>query len=153
LEDIPLLLDKLLHQYRKPARVISPAMLEGMRRHSWPGNIRELLAVIESYLILLGGTDADEPLFAELFRENTAGARRRPREQARFDPGSSLRDNLERAKASIVRQTVAFHGGDKKSAARHLGISYTTLWRALHDHDGEAFPAGLVPDDESVLGM
>jgi len=136
--DIPLLLGKLLGQYGKTARVISAGMHDAMRRHRWPGNIRELLAMIENYLIVLDGEDADEAAFAAIF-DDVAGQARGPSPgEALLHPEASLRDSLERVKAEMARQAVRLFHGDKKAAARRLGISYPTLWRILRESE----PAG-----------
>jgi propionate catabolism operon transcriptional regulator len=123
------LLEKLLAQYGKSPRVIAPAMLEAMRRHPWPGNIRELLSLVESYLVLLEGDEPNADLFAEVVQESASGRRRQETGGLRLDPRASLKDNLELAKAAIARQAVELHRGDKRQSARSLGVSYTTLWR------------------------
>ena len=133
LDDLPLLLENLLRQYGKPAAVLSPAMLSAMRGHHWPGNVRELLSLVESYLVLLPGDAPDEDLFAGVVRESAAGRRRSEPGGLRLDPRASLRDNLELAKSAIARQAVDLHHGDKRQAARSLGVSYTTLWRMLQE--------------------
>jgi propionate catabolism operon transcriptional regulator len=137
-EDIPLLLDRVLGQYGKPGRVLSPKMLKALGRHSWPGNVRELLSLIESYLVLLEGQEADESLFSELFREAVAAAGARPPEECRpeeswADSGLTLKQSLDRSRLSLIRQMVGQCGGDKHEAAGRLGVSYTTVWRALHE--------------------
>ena len=133
LEDIPALLEKPLRHYGKPLKAVSPAMLEAMRRHNWPGNVRELLAMMESYLILLDGIGPNEDLFREVFKENTPATRLPCQAGALLKPGQTLKENLRRAKASLIRQAITFRDGDKEAAAKDLDISYTTLWRALHE--------------------
>lgn len=132
LEDIPILLEKALRQYGKPRSAVSPAMIEALRRHNWPGNIRELLAMMESYLILLDGTGPDEILFREVFKETTPAMRPPRQGRVLLEPGQTLKENLRRAKSTLIRQAVTFRDGDKEAAAKDLDISYTTLWRALH---------------------
>ena len=69
LEDIPDILRKLLQRYGKGEGAISPAMIELMKNYRWPGNLRELNSLVETYLILSGGSKVDERLFLELFEE------------------------------------------------------------------------------------
>jgi two-component system response regulator HydG len=56
--DIPILAEYFLHhyadKYRKPGIGISPSAIELLKKHSWPGNIRELQHVIEKAVILAG---------------------------------------------------------------------------------------------------
>ena len=48
LEDVPLLIANVLKRYGKNASVVTPAILDAIRRYSWPGNIRELMSVMQS---------------------------------------------------------------------------------------------------------
>ena len=45
------------------------------------------------------------------------------------DAPCTLREGLERARMKLVREAVDRCGGDRREAARQLGVSYTTLWR------------------------
>ncbi len=56
LEDLPLLVSRLLHRLniknRKSAQNVSPEFLARLSRYSWPGNVRELENILERALIL-----------------------------------------------------------------------------------------------------
>ena len=58
-EDVEPLLQHFIgtfsRRYQTPAREVSPAALEGLKRYSWPGNVRQLKNVVER-LIVSGGT-------------------------------------------------------------------------------------------------
>jgi transcriptional regulator with GAF, ATPase, and Fis domain len=58
LEDIPLLIDHFLamlsEQHNVPRPEISPAAMEALLAHVWPGNIRELKNVLERILLRAG---------------------------------------------------------------------------------------------------
>lgn len=146
-EDLPLLLEALLHRYGHSAAELTQDVLAVLMRHSWPGNIRELYAIFENYLILLGNHSLDAALLQNVMRENMLDgdaankfvpcAEVRPRQKARAafrpDAGLSLKDNMNFARVVVAQECVASCGGDKKAAARQLGISYTTLWRILNE--------------------
>lgn len=55
-EDIPLLVDKFLHdiaeEYGQPAKTLEPAALKYLMGLPWPGNIRELRNVVERLVIM-----------------------------------------------------------------------------------------------------
>jgi propionate catabolism operon transcriptional regulator len=101
-----------------------------LERYGWPGNVRELRNLMERLALFM----AAEPLQAltpnfllgiapELAREPAHKA------QASPDPGTpSVSQRPE-----TVAEVVARFGGRRDAAARHLGISRTTLWRKLRD--------------------
>ena len=149
-EDIPELLAPLLTAHKKPAACITPAIMERIESYSWPGNIRELNSLVESYLILLGHRKGDEPLFFELFEEYCGPVSEDQPPPAALPlpppPGStadgsnggrpSLAAQVDARKRQIIRETLRRCAGNKTLAARHLGISTHTLWRALKKEGG-----------------
>ncbi|MEZ4449019.1 MAG: FHA domain-containing protein [Nannocystaceae bacterium] len=60
LEDVPLLAQHLLRRYLGEARALHPQLTLALLRHRWPGNIRELEAVIEC--LAIDADDGDAPL-------------------------------------------------------------------------------------------
>jgi DNA-binding NtrC family response regulator len=67
-EDIPRLVDTYFQQFRAqmttPARSVSPAAMAALQSYDWPGNIRELVNVVERAVLLCDGeeiTPADFP--------------------------------------------------------------------------------------------
>ncbi len=151
LQDIPELLAPLLKRYKKPLSCITPAMFERIRSYHWPGNIRELNSVMESYLILLGSRGSDERLFLELFEEYgdpEGPSLRQPamakdatlfpdrEERGEENDSRTLAEQMEAHKRRIIRQTLHRCGNNKTLAAKKLGISTNTLWRALKRGQG-----------------
>lgn len=130
-EDIPLLLEKLLRRSGKPDTVISPYMIELLGSYHWPGNIRELLALVEGYLILLDSLEPDAALFHAILQENSRPIRKQNDAAPTFNPSLSLKENLEVVRADFVRKAVEHHKGDRAMAAHAMGISPSTLWRIL----------------------
>jgi DNA-binding NtrC family response regulator len=49
--------------------------------------------------------------------------------EANVVTGDSLRDNLHRVEAWIIRRTLEEHGGRRTSTARHLGITREGLYK------------------------
>ena len=144
LEDIPDLLAPLLADYKKSPSCLTPSMSDLIRSYPWPGNIRELNSLTESYLILLGHHKSDEALFFDLFEEYCD-----PRERSSPSPAegrlgrltatpaaadasmSSLAAQLEARKRQIIRETLQRCANNKTLAAKELGVSTHTLWRAI----------------------
>lgn len=69
LDDIPLIAQECLNRAGNGTKYIGLAMLEQLKRHPWPGNIRELDALMTRYATLLGDRDSDDRLFAHLLDE------------------------------------------------------------------------------------
>ncbi|MDN4036564.1 propionate catabolism operon regulatory protein PrpR [Massilia sp. YIM B02443] len=97
-----------------------------LEAYAWPGNVRELRNLMERLALFL----AAEPLQAltpafvlsvapELGRRGTASV-----------SGSAPAPGFAPARESVA-EVLARFGGQRDLAARHLGISRTTLWRRL----------------------
>ena len=134
LDDIPVLIENVLARHEKPASCLSPRAMTLLREHSWPGNVRELLAIMESYCILLSGTEADDALFAEIFSERTGCSpevRLTPATGKTTEEQGALRKVLGEQRRDMIEDAVRLANGNKRKAAKSLGISYNTLWRVL----------------------
>ena len=100
---------------------IGEAALEVLRRHDWPGNIRELKHVIEAALVVCDGD--------EVRPEHLPVALRRPAPAAPTDVLPTL-DQLER---DHIRRVLDAVHGHRSQAAKTLGISERNLYRKLRD--------------------
>lgn len=141
IKDIPLLCKDMLQQHGLPHDYLSKDMLEALSSYHWPGNVRELLALIERYCILNDFGKADASLMKELVRlqRDTMSTEEKslsaaPDKRMRLE-GASLKKELERVRRELISEFISRNGGDRKLAARELGISYTTLWREMRDWD------------------
>lgn len=114
-----------------------PEVLALFRRHSWPGNVRQLLNVIRNVVVLHpGGRVTADMLPASWHREVRAA----PPPGA--VPGNDGLDGLiGRSMAEIERmvilETIARNGGSVPKAARVLDLSPSTLYRKLEGWGGK----------------
>ena len=126
------------HLDEPPAAECLAAQLERpLLRHTWPGNIRELLSVMERVAIVanhMAEVIDWERLLMELWEESSFNPRPEPPAPAEEAP-LSLKSHMAREEAQFVRNTVERCGGDMNSAANILGISRMTLWRKLRTLD------------------
>ena len=120
-----------------PAESLLVSQLERpLLRHPWPGNIRELLSLMERMAIVanhMAEVTDWEQLLLSLWedppledRPMTPGPAEEP-----DSPPPTLRSHMAREEARFIRQAVARCGGDMGKAAHILGISRMTLWRKL----------------------
>jgi propionate catabolism operon transcriptional regulator len=100
-----------------------------LQAYAWPGNVRELRNLMERLALFL----AAEPLQALTpgFLLAVAPELGRSVAQAAL-PATSLSPALAPRRESAA-EVLARFGGQREAAARHLGVSRTTLWRRLKD--------------------
>jgi formate hydrogenlyase transcriptional activator len=119
-EDIPVLVQhfvrKCARRMNKEAGHISEGAMELLRKHDWPGNIRELQNFIERAVIMSSGPNLDFP-FGELDCVVKGDKRMPPRTLA-----DAQRDYILEA----LRQTGGVIAGQNGAAVR-LGLPRTTL--------------------------
>lgn len=125
--DLLLFIDHLLtklNQRLGKQLVFSPDALAALSAYSWPGNIRELEAVLEqlahtSEQSVIGAADLPEPI-QQSHRVPTSGS------------------HLAKQHAQLEREAILHAGratgGHLGRTAQQLGISRTTLWRRMQQH-------------------
>ena len=124
--DIPLFVEHalvLLRTRLPEAKSLScsPFAMRLLREYRWPGNVRQLFAVIESAAISAGGGRVE----AQHLSEEVRGG---------VDPSSHLRyrssvpEDDERA---AIEAALSHAGGTLSHAAELLGMGRTTLWRKM----------------------
>jgi len=124
-EDIKLLAEHFLLQFAEESFrynvKLSTQTLSVFKRHSWPGNCRELQNVIQYALVQCrGDTITPEHLPSNLFSAS-ANNFLKPKRVPRLDEKSVLN----------ALQTA---GGNKRRAAEILGVSRSTLYRFFERH-------------------
>ena len=126
LEDIPLLADHFLTMYaarnNKQIEGISPDALDLMTSYYWPGNVRELENVIERAVVLSRSSTIE-----------TGDLPSRISDEERYQGQItvSIGTPLEEMERRMIRETLRHTKGDKKLAARLLGIATRTIYRKL----------------------
>jgi two-component system response regulator HydG len=124
--DIPLLVEHALALLRKrlpdgKELSCSPFAMRLLREYRWPGNVRQLFAVLESAAISAGGRRIE----AQHLSEEVRGANDAPA-PSRYR--SALPEDDERA---AIEAALAHSGGTLSRAAELLGMGRTTLWRKM----------------------
>ena len=127
-EDIALLVEHFLRRYGEQSDRqigISPGALRHLMRHDWPGNVRELENTIQRAFALLDGDVIELDDMPHLFPQRVA--HRQPAETT----GSRLASQEEQA----IRQALDECDGNKRKAARVLGIGIATLYRKMKKYE------------------
>lgn len=123
-EDIPLLIDMALDRfngrYAKKIRGFSSEALKVLLRYQYPGNVRELLNIVEQTVILCrNGEIGIDQLPPAVFLHNPGQEAEKPDNAAQ--PPQMSRETLA--------DLLAHHNGNRTQMARELGVDRTTLWR------------------------
>lgn len=126
-EDIPLLTDTFIHRMilktEKTITGIARNALDVFMRYSWPGNIRELINVIEyAFVLCPQGEISISHLPAQLLGHHPAHVQQAQRSRS-TSPAADKRQELIQALQAT--------DGNKSEAARRLGISRVTLWKRI----------------------
>ncbi|MGE5189581.1 MAG: sigma-54-dependent transcriptional regulator [Gemmatimonadota bacterium] len=111
-------LGKFAAAFGKKAAGFTPGARAALERYRWPGNVRELQNVIERAVILSGGQIDERHLSLEAA------------ETPAPPPGGVLRQ----AEREAIRAVLAEVGGNRKNAAKRLGISVRTLQYRIKEY-------------------
>ncbi len=136
-EDIPLLIDSFIQQFNrrmgKQIESIDTRSMQYLCARQWPGNIRELLHVIERAMILCDGTcltvEATEPAPSRASESVVASAQGTAPALQSVDLPSSV-STLEDAQREHIRRALQQTGGvvdGLSGAAVLLGLKPSTL--------------------------
>lgn len=130
-EDLP---ELIKHFIRKECQkigisdsiVVQPEALQSLLAYNWPGNIRELQNIIARSIILSenGSIEvADLPPYIGLPQFSA---------QSNDDNSdSSLKQQLKNYELAIIKSAIEDASGDRKLAAKRLGIGISSLYRKL----------------------
>lgn len=131
-DDIPELAEHIIAKFNrkleKNIRKIESEVMELLKKHDWPGNIRELENILERLVLMTpGDTIGPEGLPAEF----GAGGDQDPGLTGPAGPGSDpekpfkevIRDRMEEVERQMIETTLAECEGNVTKAAKRLGMS------------------------------
>jgi two-component system response regulator HydG len=129
-EDIFLLMDTFIKEFSKKngknIKDISPEARKILFRYDWPGNVRELRNCIESMIVFNqnGVLDIDD-MPEHIYKSN------RPALTGPVFPVGVTLDEMEK---ELMKNTLAYVGGNRGETAKILGIGERTLYRKLEKY-------------------
>lgn len=130
-EDIPLLAESFMAKIRlrglKNIQGLSPEAMDQLMNYHWPGNIRELINVLEyAFVVCKEKWIRSEHLPGYLIHE-------RPRKHhGEREKGEGTRGPGELEKILLALEQAQ---GKKTDAARRLGLSRVTLWKKMKKYN------------------
>ncbi len=126
LDDVPLIARHFLNrfnvQYNKNIRDLSPATVQRLLRHNWPGNIRELESVIERAVLFCSGRQLDPDCLPEEFHGP------RLSNSSFVIPPLVPMEEIER---EAILQTLERTSGNVRRSAQILRFPRPTFYRKL----------------------
>ncbi len=124
--DIPLLAYHFLEMFRrrmkKPVRGLAPEALKILSSYAYPGNVRELMNIMERAMALCQG----ELVMARDLPPDLSSV-----ELASFSRPSGAPPTLEELERSYIEHVLQQSGGVRNRAAEILGIDRVSLWRKM----------------------
>ncbi len=145
LRDMPALIGHLTDRFlqtfnqRRRTPMILPARYRDLLEdYSFPGNIRELVNIVQKAAIFVDDAESIEAIFADLLAPmdipGTAGDGALPA-GAMFD----LRSELRRYESALIDKAIRIHGS-KRKAAKALGVNIGTIVRKTAEQPDAAQP-------------
>jgi DNA-binding NtrC family response regulator len=133
-EDIPLLINHFLDVFGKKLGktgfVITPAAMDILLAHDYPGNVRELKHALEMVITFCKGNIIEPSCLPMEIR----GVRVCPGAQITVPDGFPVTEKVKAFERDLIARALEETGGKKKETAKKLGISRGTLWRKLKEH-------------------
>lgn len=117
---------------------ITDGALALLAAYDWPGNVRQLQAVLFRAAVFCDGdalTAEDFPQLSDMLGEGSTGQAGALQESAGvvlYTPDGNLRP-LEEIEADVIRLAIGHYRGRMTEVARRLGIGRSTLYRKLSD--------------------
>ncbi len=135
-EDIPLLAQQIMERSalakRRPPRSFTEDALAALQAHDWPGNVWELVNVVERLLLLAPG-EADDPVRGEAVAQAIGQG---SNEILRWERALEVMNQpLRNAREDFEKEYLTFHlarfGGNISRTAEFVGMDRAALHRKL----------------------
>lgn len=131
-EDIPFLVSFFIEKYNQKhgmkVKAVSQKALNLLMAYPWPGNVRELENTIESIMVI----NSPEVIDVSHLPREIRSLKERP-ETISIRLGTPLKE-VER---ELLLGTLKLTGGNKRKAAKLLGINVRTIHRKIEELSGE----------------
>lgn len=116
--------------HKRKVRAVAPETWHCLRGYSWPGNVRELKNVIQRAVLMARGEELTPDLLPLRIRAASNAEATAASPHFLIHAGMTL----HAAEKEFILVTLASTTGNKKEAARRLGISRRALYDKLKKH-------------------
>ena len=130
LDIVPLALefiDEFCHEHEIVIRRIQRDFLDALRRHRWPGNLRELKNHLRRAVLFCD----HEELSVNDLSPAVLRAQHEANSQPAVEHGWSLADRIAVSERELVEQALKANGHNRTRTAKALGISRVGLYKKL----------------------
>lgn len=118
----------------------SPSFMARLHEHDFPGNIRELLNILERAAALAKDTLLAEHVVIPALGPNRT-AQHVARDTASELPGETLKDMVREFEGRIIQRAIDAHGS-KRGASKALGVDIATVVRKMKQIHTSTEPKG-----------
>ena len=138
-EDIPRIAQhaaaRFAEEMNQPMPEVTDAVLMRLTAYDWPGNVRQLLNVVQNMVVSAIGEAADGAT-PRLEARHIPGDIRAGEDEgeAGAASGTLAGTSLEQIEKRAIRETLRLTGGNREQAAKLLGIGERTLYRKLKEY-------------------
>ncbi|MGA6925070.1 MAG: sigma 54-interacting transcriptional regulator [Desulfosarcina sp.] len=120
-------LGQLAREGGMPDLTVAPSALAALEGYAWPGNVREVLNVLERTLARLSGCTIQRDDLPFYLKQDC-------RAPVRDSCQPSIREVSARAERDAIRFALDQTGNNKSAAARRLGIHRTLLYKKIRKY-------------------
>ncbi|MBL8744890.1 MAG: sigma-54-dependent Fis family transcriptional regulator [Phycisphaerae bacterium] len=139
-EDVPRIVRHAIAKYAGPLKIevpdITDAAMMRLTSYSWPGNVRQLLNVVQT-MVVMGASEGKldvRHIPSDIVSADESDDSGEPRVSSGGAAGSLAGTSLEQLEKRAIRETLRLTGGNREQAAELLGIGERTLYRKLKEY-------------------
>ena len=144
-EDIALLCERMLQEVNEDlgtaVETIDPGVIEILKAHDWPGNIRELKNVMERAVAV--NTDRQQvvrkhhlPIYLlDMDTGQNSGALQPDKNAPEWLTGGTLSEILAKTEKAAIENALRAAGNNRKKAAEMLGIHRSGLYQKINRYN------------------
>ncbi len=141
-EDIPRIVRHAIARFAEdlvpgtPVPGITDAALMRLTAFDWPGNVRQLLNVVQNMTVTAFGESGGKSVQLETqhIPEDIRAEEHHAQPRDSSGMGSLAGTSLEQLEKRAIRETLKLTGGNREQTAKLLGIGERTLYRKLKEY-------------------